>query len=210
VCGSMGMERTARELGHQLHPDPVRTTEFAPALPPPPPHTAPSSGYAPAVGGLSMEGWSFLGPRFHATRQTGRFVVQQTRSFVSKSSAEKSMGAYAWCMRPAFAVVGPVRCASSANGRAVPPGSRARSACCYIHWISVLSRFDGVTGVAGPIGGRACNSCITNGWRCKGNRASLPIEMSRLCLFPEHRVRTLGSPGQSGWLAMGEPKLLTR
>jgi hypothetical protein len=45
------------ELGHQLHPDPVRTTEFAPALPP---HneqvttrpasaaaSAPASGYAP-------------------------------------------------------------------------------------------------------------------------------------------------------------------
>jgi hypothetical protein len=29
------------ELGHQLHPDPVRTTEFAPAISPPPPHAAP-------------------------------------------------------------------------------------------------------------------------------------------------------------------------
>jgi hypothetical protein len=39
------------ELGHQLEPSPVRTTEFAPALPPPSPHTAPPSGYAsPQVG----------------------------------------------------------------------------------------------------------------------------------------------------------------
>src|SRR5947209_12183568 len=35
------------ELGHQLHPDPMRTTEFAPALPSPSPHTAPASVYAP-------------------------------------------------------------------------------------------------------------------------------------------------------------------
>ena len=33
------------ELGHQLKPEPLRTTEFAPALPPAPPHTTPASGY---------------------------------------------------------------------------------------------------------------------------------------------------------------------
>jgi len=39
------------ELGHQLEPTPIRITEFAPALPPPSPHTAPPSGYAlPHVG----------------------------------------------------------------------------------------------------------------------------------------------------------------
>jgi len=39
------------ELGHQLKPQPLRTTEFAPALPPPSPHSAPASGYAlPEVG----------------------------------------------------------------------------------------------------------------------------------------------------------------
>lgn len=32
------------ELGHQLQPDAVRTTEFAPALPSPSPHAAPASG----------------------------------------------------------------------------------------------------------------------------------------------------------------------
>src|SRR5205823_12536967 len=41
------------ELGHQLQPDPVRTTEFAPALPPAhkespePPAQAPVQGYGP-------------------------------------------------------------------------------------------------------------------------------------------------------------------
>jgi hypothetical protein len=52
------------ELGHQLHPDPVRTTEFAPALPPPSPHTAPPSGYAPPHVGLSWKAGRFSGQDF--------------------------------------------------------------------------------------------------------------------------------------------------
>ena len=45
------------ELGHQLHPDPVRTTEFAPAPPPASPHIAPPAGYAPPqVGSASKAG----------------------------------------------------------------------------------------------------------------------------------------------------------
>jgi len=53
------------ELGHHLHPDPVRTTEFAPALSPPPLHTAPSSGYAP--------------PQVGSAWKTGRFSSQDFR-----------------------------------------------------------------------------------------------------------------------------------
>src|SRR5947209_12111906 len=49
------------ELGHQLHPDPVRTTEFAPAAPPVPAHTAPSSGYAPRPVRCPWEAGRFRG-----------------------------------------------------------------------------------------------------------------------------------------------------
>lgn len=52
------------ELGHQLHPDPVRTTEFAPALSPPPPHAVPSSGYAPPQVGVSWKAGRFSGQDF--------------------------------------------------------------------------------------------------------------------------------------------------
>src|SRR2546430_3885939 len=52
------------ELGHQLHPDPVRTTEFAPALPPPSPHAAPASGYAPPEVGLPWKAGRFSGQAF--------------------------------------------------------------------------------------------------------------------------------------------------
>jgi hypothetical protein len=55
------------ELGHQLQPEPVRTTEFAPALPPPsavPPHTAPLSGYAFPQVGLPWKTGRFSGQDF--------------------------------------------------------------------------------------------------------------------------------------------------
>ncbi len=52
------------ELGHQLHPEPVRTTEFAPALPSPAPHTAPASGYAPPQGGSAWKAGRFSGQDF--------------------------------------------------------------------------------------------------------------------------------------------------
>lgn len=52
------------ELGHHLHPDPVRTSEFAPALSPPPSHTAPSSGYAPPEIGSAWKAGRFSGNDF--------------------------------------------------------------------------------------------------------------------------------------------------
>jgi hypothetical protein len=52
------------ELGHQLHPDPLRTTEFAPALSPPSPQMAPSSGYAPPQVGLPWKTGRFSGQDF--------------------------------------------------------------------------------------------------------------------------------------------------
>ena len=62
------------ELGHQLHPDPVRTTEFAPALPlqneQVPTHlasaaaSAPASGYAPPATATSWKAGRFTGSDF--------------------------------------------------------------------------------------------------------------------------------------------------
>ncbi len=62
------------ELGHQLHPEPVRTTEFAPALreqnahaplpPTSPAASAPASGYAPPVTATSWKAGRFTGANF--------------------------------------------------------------------------------------------------------------------------------------------------
>ncbi len=56
------------ELGHQLHPDPVRTTEFASALPPAheeaPNSPAPSQGYGPTEVALPWKAGRFSGRDF--------------------------------------------------------------------------------------------------------------------------------------------------
>src|SRR5712691_4363583 len=55
------------EVGHQLHPDPVRTTEFAPALPSAhqeSPAQAPVQGYGPAEVALRRTRGPLLGARF--------------------------------------------------------------------------------------------------------------------------------------------------
>jgi len=117
------------ELGHQLEPTSMRTTEFAPAIPPVTEQAAaspaPASGYGPPATAtrlgkrVASRGKTFL------SSPMGRSVVQQARSFVPMSGAGKPMGVCASCTRPAAAVVVPVRCGSSANGRARPPRSRS-------------------------------------------------------------------------------------
>jgi hypothetical protein len=52
------------ELGHRLEPEPMRTTEFAPPLPPTKEHTAPPSGYAPAKVALPFKRNRFSGHDF--------------------------------------------------------------------------------------------------------------------------------------------------
>ncbi len=52
------------ELGHQLKPQPLRTTEFAPALSPPSPPSAPASGYAPPEVGSAWKAGRFAGQDF--------------------------------------------------------------------------------------------------------------------------------------------------
>src|SRR5947209_818402 len=52
------------ELGHQLEPEPIRTTEFAPALPAAKEHIAPASGYAAASVALPFKQARFSGRDF--------------------------------------------------------------------------------------------------------------------------------------------------
>ena len=62
----------------------------------------------------------------------GRCGVLLTRPWSRMSNAEKPTEACASCMEPASAGVVPVRCASSASGKALPQQSHARSASCCI------------------------------------------------------------------------------
>jgi hypothetical protein len=93
------------ELGHRLHLDPIRTTEFALAMVP---LTSAYSGKQVASQARTLR-----------SSLMGQCVALPTSSCSLMSTAEKPMAAYVWCMGPAFAVVGPARCVSNVNGMAL-------------------------------------------------------------------------------------------
>ena len=73
------------ELGHQLHPDPVRTTEFAPALPTAhkeSPAQAPVQGYGPAEVALPWKAGRFSGQDF-ALQPDGMLRCPASQSLVA-------------------------------------------------------------------------------------------------------------------------------
>ena len=94
------------ELGHQLEPTPVRTTEFAPAIPQPREQaaasTAPASGYGPPTTATSWKTGRFSGQDF-PLQPDGTLRCPAGKPLLPRSGAEKPMAACAWCMRPAFA-----------------------------------------------------------------------------------------------------------
>ncbi len=79
------------ELGHQLHPDPIRTTEFAPALPPAPPHTAPPSGYASPHVGFPWKAGRFSGQDF-ALQPDGTLRCPADQSLVAHEQRREADG----------------------------------------------------------------------------------------------------------------------
>jgi hypothetical protein len=79
------------ELGHQLSPDPVRTTEFAPAIAPTPPHTAPPSGYAPPQVGSPWKQGRFSGQDF-AIQPDGTLRCPAGQSLVANERRREADG----------------------------------------------------------------------------------------------------------------------
>jgi hypothetical protein len=83
------------ELGHQLHPDPVRTTEFAPALPPVREEAtdspSPSQGYAPAAVALPWKAGRFSGQDF-ALQPDGTMRCPAGQSLVAHERRREAGG----------------------------------------------------------------------------------------------------------------------
>ena len=115
------------ELGHQLHPDPVRTTEVAPAhlceLEEEASSPSPSQGYGPAEVALRRTRWPLLGTRLCSPAGWHAALWEQGSRLWRTSGALKPTGACAWSLRPASAAVAPVLCGSSVNGMVPPPPS---------------------------------------------------------------------------------------
>ena len=157
----------------------------------------------------ALESGPLLGAGLCAPARWDAAVSSRTRSCSRRSNAEKPMGACAWCMEPASAVVVPVPCASSANGMAGQRQSRARSVCCCIRWWSALPRSSGVTGVEEFIGVPASNCFATNGWRSRCRHA-MPLALLLPCRSSRASVPIVVSRGHSGWPAMPIPVRLDR
>jgi hypothetical protein len=114
------------ELGHQLHPDPVRTTEFAPAAPPAPPHAVSLSGYAPPAVGSPWKAGRFSGQDFPLQPDgtlrcpAGQTLSAHERRRETDGSLRVVYAASIRSCRPCESS------ASSVNGMAVRPPNRAR------------------------------------------------------------------------------------
>src|SRR6266496_5806517 len=92
---SMGLERGGLELGHQLHPDPVRTTSIAPALPPVRKEAtdspSPSQGYAKASVALPWKAGRFSGQDF-ALQADGTLRCPAGQSLVAHERRREADG----------------------------------------------------------------------------------------------------------------------
>src|SRR5204863_5457944 len=79
------------ELGHQLQPEPVRTTEFAPAVPPRSASTTPSSGYAPPQVGSSWKAGRFWGQDF-ALQPDGTLLCPAEQTLIAQERRREADG----------------------------------------------------------------------------------------------------------------------
>jgi hypothetical protein len=193
------------ELGHQLKLHPLRTTEFAPDLPPSP-RSAPASGYAPPEVGSVWKAGHFASQDF-ALQPDGTLRRPADQKLTPHEHRREADGSPAIsCMEPASAVVVPVQNGSSASGWAATPRSRARSACCCIRFAPVLHHCSGEIGPVENIDILVSRSYGINASTCA-------------CCLPPLRHppwtrsssgRTRASRGPSGSLAMRAWKLLSK
>jgi len=125
------------EVGREIEPAPVRTTEFAAAIPPQneqaaarPPSSPPTAGYGPPTSAtrLGKQGAS-PEPTFRSSRMA-RFSTKQGSRFASRSGVRKGTEVCAWSMRPVFATAVPGRMPRTVSmewqrHREAAPGQRA-------------------------------------------------------------------------------------
>ncbi len=200
-----------------LAPEPVRTTEFAPALPPQNEHaptrpassaaSAPASGYAPPATATRLGKLAASPAQTFHSNLMGPFGVQQGTYWPLMSDVEKSMAVCVSSIPPAFATAVRVRYVSNVNGTAVQRPNRARKVGYSIPWRWDRLRCSGGTGTDGTSGRRVC-VCIASTWRFRLNQSSpspKPLPRRRSLVL---NVRITACHGMSGWLVMHEPKRL--
>jgi hypothetical protein len=148
------------ELGHQLHPDPVRTVSRLLLLSHPLHHTPLLLLAMPRQQvGSAWKAGRFAGQDF-ALQPDGTLRCPADQKLTPHEQRREADGSPAIsCMEPASVIAVPVPCVSSVSGRARPPGSRARSASCCIRWLWGMRHFSGVTGVVESTDTPVSSSC---------------------------------------------------
>jgi hypothetical protein len=158
------------ELGHQLHPDPLRTTEFAPALPTAhkeSPAQAPVQGYGPAEVALPWKAGRFSGQDF-ALQPDGTLRCPASQSLVAHEQRREADGSlrvvYAASIRSCRPC--PLREQCQWNGSAT---AKPRQVSVLLHPLVVgsLPILVARIGAVGSIGERVCNCFVTNAYRCR-------------------------------------------
>jgi hypothetical protein len=120
------------ELGHQLKPEPLRTTEFAPALPPHNEHvptcpaSPPDAGYAPPATATSKDQLAASRELTFPSSRMGPCAVPQAMCWFLMNTVERVMAVCASFIPLAFATVVRVRYVNTVNGTAVQRPNRVR------------------------------------------------------------------------------------
>src|SRR6266567_2632921 len=219
-CSAMKSRCASRgrlELGHQLEPTSLRTTEFAAAISPSEPtatcpaSSVPSCGYGPPTTATSWKAGRFTGADFPLQPDgTLRCPAGQVLT-AHEQRARRSMAVCVWCMGPASVGVVPVPYGSSVNGREVPPRSRARSVCFCIplRLVLLLCVF---RDWSRRLHRRACmhEARVPSASRYRKNPGVLPAHLSCWCPSPEPSEHIPVSAGKNASLAMCALKRRTR
>src|SRR5579859_6874707 len=108
------------ELGHRLHPTPIRTTEFAQAEDPPPavsiPDTPPSVIYGPPEWARTAREGSFSGTDGHRHRWMAHCSAQQIIHSMHKSGEQSKMAQYVSSTPRGSLIAVGVYCENSVRG----------------------------------------------------------------------------------------------
>ncbi|BCL79701.1 hypothetical protein ccbrp13_21660 [Ktedonobacteria bacterium brp13] len=198
------------ELGHQLEPEPLRTTEFAPALSPTKEPTAPACGYAPAVVALPFKQGRFSGCDF-ALQTDDTLSCPAGQALFATEERREADGSLRLVYAARISHCRDCRLREQCQwhgGMAGTPRNHVGSVYCFIPSKLALLPCSGVTGAAGSTVEPVCNSYVTNELTCTW---SLSINLTLLRLHRSFLVLNApisGSRGKSDSHAMRLPQRL--
>ncbi len=205
------------EVGHQFEPTPLRTTEFAPAIPsqrtplaPSPSLTTPASGYGPPTTATSWKTGRFTGNDFPLQPDgtlrcpAGQRLLAHERRPEADGSLRVVYAASIRSCRPC-----PLREQCQWQGVAT---KKPRQVSVLLHPLTVGPaplRLRTI-GVADTIAEPACSSCVISTWRLPVYQHSSPCRQRKSPSFPVRSERTLASHGENGWCAIPGETLQAR